>query len=427
MPSIPLDGSLIEPTYNFIFETNTGFYRPSTGKIGVAISGSQKAYFDSSGLAVSGIINASGEIRNTGSASDSPYTQQKITVYRESNGWAYFGYGSDSQMRIIFDKTGQGHSLLFGTSSNVDNNGTYTNVMSLSSTTLTVPSLTSSGIVATDSYIRVKGSDSSPVASSGVLDFSGGITRLISRGANTNTNGAFQLISTRSDGTNAITALTVDTDGTVNLVAKMVFDGLIVGTSGSSDVKVIRTDDYEITFDSSPIAGTPITTIIGNPNDTESVFTVNGYGNFKNTITGYGALTLNSATANIYANAVNGFLAINLQRTAANAGVAFYINSNNSVNSLTTRFTLSSGTNIATATWSNIYHTGLELSGDLYIRNGINIYFRNNDNLSVTSLITADSSNIFTLTAANTLLTQSQGSTIIKTFNKPCQLQVSLS
>jgi Chaperone of endosialidase len=55
--------------------------------------------------------------------------------------------------------------------------------------------------------IVVRGNVTSSTASTGVLDYTGATTRLISRGTNASTNGNFQLISTRSDNSNIVSNL----------------------------------------------------------------------------------------------------------------------------------------------------------------------------------------------------------------------------
>jgi hypothetical protein len=76
-----------------------------------------------------GKLDIGGEIRNFTSADSSPYTQARITVYGgagvDTTNWGYFGYGSDGSMRIVYAKTGTGAPLLFGTSSAIDNTGTF--------------------------------------------------------------------------------------------------------------------------------------------------------------------------------------------------------------------------------------------------------------------------------------------------------------
>lgn len=78
-----------------------------------------------------GPLTVTGEIINNTSADGSPYTQARITPYRDTSNWGYIGYGTDAQMRIVYSKTVSGHTLLFGTSSAVDNTGTFTQTASL--------------------------------------------------------------------------------------------------------------------------------------------------------------------------------------------------------------------------------------------------------------------------------------------------------
>lgn len=102
------------------------------------------AYTEIASLSVAGLItvagissgatgiNSSTEIRHTGAASGTPFTQTRVTVYRDASHFAYFAYGSDLAMRLVFDKTGSTGKLSIGTSSAVDNTGTYVELFTIS-------------------------------------------------------------------------------------------------------------------------------------------------------------------------------------------------------------------------------------------------------------------------------------------------------
>ena len=78
-----------------------------------------------------------------------------------------------------------------------------------------------------------------------------------------------------------------------------------------------------------------------------------------------GDLTLSASSPNIYGSSASSIINIASQRTALNTGVGLQFQSYNAANAATTRFQLTSGVATAVATWSNVTHTGIVLSGTL--------------------------------------------------------------
>ena len=79
----------------------------------------------------SATVGASGLIRNSAGADQSPFTQARIIVYGgtgvDTANWGYFGYGSDGLMKVVYGKTGSSiASLGFGTTSATDGSGAWT-------------------------------------------------------------------------------------------------------------------------------------------------------------------------------------------------------------------------------------------------------------------------------------------------------------
>lgn len=108
------------------------------GVIGGALSFSGAVTFNgavtfaagTSALTVGGNMTVSGTyLLMSRGADPSPYTQQRLAVYNDGANWAYFAYGQDAQMRIVYSSGGA--ALLFGTSTATNNTGTYTNRMTL--------------------------------------------------------------------------------------------------------------------------------------------------------------------------------------------------------------------------------------------------------------------------------------------------------
>lgn len=62
-------------------------------------------------------------------ADPAPYTQQRLAVYNDGGNWAYFAYGQDAQMRIVYSSGSAG--MLFGVSNAYNNTGTFTQTASL--------------------------------------------------------------------------------------------------------------------------------------------------------------------------------------------------------------------------------------------------------------------------------------------------------
>jgi hypothetical protein len=76
----------------------------------------------------SATVGASGLIRNSAGADQSPFTQARIIVYGgtsvDAGNWGYLAYGSDTTMRVVYGKTGSSTaSLAFVTSSATDGTG----------------------------------------------------------------------------------------------------------------------------------------------------------------------------------------------------------------------------------------------------------------------------------------------------------------
>ena len=69
-----------------------------------------------------------------------------------------------------------------------------------------------------------------------------------------------------------------------------------------------------------------------------------------------GNLTLSAASPSISGSSASSTITIASQRTAANTGIGLKFNTYGATNVATTRFQLTSGVDIATATWSNVYH-----------------------------------------------------------------------
>lgn len=99
--------------------------------IGTITSGAINGQTISSAASLTGTLSVAGEIRNTTSANASPYTQARITAYRDAGNWGYLGYGSDALMRRVDSSTSTSAPLLFGTSTAVDNTGAFTERMRL--------------------------------------------------------------------------------------------------------------------------------------------------------------------------------------------------------------------------------------------------------------------------------------------------------
>jgi hypothetical protein len=106
------------------------------GKVGIGNTGPQyKLDVGPVSSTQSATVGASGLIRNSAGADNSPFTQARIIVYGgtgvDTTNWGYLAYGSDASMRIIYAKTGAGGPLIFGTSSALDGTGAVTEGMRL--------------------------------------------------------------------------------------------------------------------------------------------------------------------------------------------------------------------------------------------------------------------------------------------------------
>lgn len=76
-------------------------------------------------------LEVNGEIRDGAVADGAPATQGRITVYYDGSNWATLGYGVDAQMRINYSSTPSAQPLLFGTSTAINNTGTFTTTAKL--------------------------------------------------------------------------------------------------------------------------------------------------------------------------------------------------------------------------------------------------------------------------------------------------------
>jgi hypothetical protein len=56
-------------------------------------------------------------------ADPAPYTQERLAIYNDGTNWAYFAYGQDAVMRVVYSSGGAGLSM--GTSSASNNTGGY--------------------------------------------------------------------------------------------------------------------------------------------------------------------------------------------------------------------------------------------------------------------------------------------------------------
>jgi hypothetical protein len=104
--------------------TNTGWVGPLIavpGSTGITTLGTI-----TTGVWNAGAVSAAGEIRNTTAANLSPYTQARLTVYRDTGNWGYFGYSDYASLQVVLGKTGENRMLQFGTTSAVDNTGAFT-------------------------------------------------------------------------------------------------------------------------------------------------------------------------------------------------------------------------------------------------------------------------------------------------------------
>jgi hypothetical protein len=96
---------------------------PSTGNVGI---GTTSPYY---------ALDANGTIRCSKGLFGAPYSDPRIIVYGgtavDGLNWAYLSYGTDANLRIIFGKETEGHSMLIGTSSAIDGSGTFFSKMSV--------------------------------------------------------------------------------------------------------------------------------------------------------------------------------------------------------------------------------------------------------------------------------------------------------
>jgi len=79
-------------------------------------------------------INSSGEVQLGNNAVGSPFTQTRLSVYKDGTNWGYLTYGTDAVMRIVYSSTATGSALSFGTSSNNNGTGTYTETLNITGT-----------------------------------------------------------------------------------------------------------------------------------------------------------------------------------------------------------------------------------------------------------------------------------------------------
>jgi hypothetical protein len=56
------NGSLAVPSIKFSGDLNSGFYLPSSGKVGFVIANTEVGYFNASGLTMAGTVTALGGI-----------------------------------------------------------------------------------------------------------------------------------------------------------------------------------------------------------------------------------------------------------------------------------------------------------------------------------------------------------------------------
>ena len=109
-------------------------------------------------------LDVAGTIRDASAADASPYTNARIFVYGgpavDTNNWGYLGYGSDANMRIVYSSTAQAHNLIFGTSSAVNNTGTFTPELTLAANgnlTMVGSTINAPGSASTYGAITVSG------------------------------------------------------------------------------------------------------------------------------------------------------------------------------------------------------------------------------------------------------------------------------
>jgi hypothetical protein len=84
------------------------------------------------GVSTSALFRVGGEIAAATNADATPFTQARISVYRDASNWGYLAYGSDAIMRVIYSQTAVPQSLQIGTSSAVDNTGTFVSTVRIS-------------------------------------------------------------------------------------------------------------------------------------------------------------------------------------------------------------------------------------------------------------------------------------------------------
>ena len=77
-------------------------------------------------------VNAStGEFRNTAAADVSPFTQARLTVYRDTSNWGYLAYGSDGVLRTVYSSDVGVKSTHWGISNSTSGTGAFTAWMAL--------------------------------------------------------------------------------------------------------------------------------------------------------------------------------------------------------------------------------------------------------------------------------------------------------
>ncbi len=124
------------------------------GSVDIKSAATTKLTVTASAVTVNTTLDVLGRAVIATGVDASPYTQSRLIVYGgpgiDTNNWAYFGYGADTALRVVYGKSGGGGTIQFGSSSATDNTGTFTPTATLDLT----GNFATGGYVAPSTYLQ---------------------------------------------------------------------------------------------------------------------------------------------------------------------------------------------------------------------------------------------------------------------------------
>ncbi|MFH0855786.1 MAG: hypothetical protein V1869_04695, partial [Candidatus Omnitrophota bacterium] len=208
------------------------------GKLHVSMSGTNTnySYFDASSLSGGTTLNSGLQSRSY----DGSSITSKLTMYGTGNTWTYGGYAANAGVinapstgGLFLGSNNASGGVMFFTGGDVN---TKERMRITNGGNVGIGTTSPSEKLQVSGGVKIAGAATTNLASSLTIDYITGtsISRLISQGADTSTNGKISLLSSRSDGSNSLTILASDTNGNVGIGTTSPESPLHVQTTSTS-------------------------------------------------------------------------------------------------------------------------------------------------------------------------------------------------